>query len=197
MTESGTQAAARAAEAADGDGTKEQLQRKMEETRESISQTVTDIKDTVVDQVHSVKETVSETLDWREQFRSHPVAWCVGALSVGYVLGNSMSASLRGTKGEDHLLAHLAALGDHFADELSRQGMNILTPALTGTVLVPLLTAKLKELTGLDLSDMTSQLLAQSGVNTTPKKRAKKKKAGAGKQVKAKAKGKKAKSKSA
>ena len=194
MTESGTQAA-RAADSVASEETKEHLQRQMDEARESISQTVTDIKDSVVDQIHSVKETVSETLDWREQFRSHPLAWCVGALSVGYVIGNSMSASLRGTKGEDHLLAQLAALGDHFADELSRQGMNILTPALTGTVLVPVLTAKLKELTGLDLSQMTSQLLAQSGVDAPPKMRAKKKKAGAQKQVKVKAKGKKAKSK--
>ena len=194
MSESGTQAA-RTAEATAGEETKENLQRQMDEARESISQTVTDIKDTVVDQIHSVKETVSETLDWREQFRSHPVAWCVGALSVGYVIGNSMSASLHGTKNEDHLLSHLAALGDHFADELSRQGMNILAPALTGTVLVPLLTAKLKELTGLDLSGLTSQLLAQSGVDTTPKKKARKKKAGARKQGKVKAKGKKAKSK--
>ena len=194
MTESGTQAARTAESSATAAAeTKENLQRKMDETRESISQTVTDIKDTVTDQIHSVKETVSETLDWREQFRSHPVAWCVGALSVGYVIGNSMAASARGAKGEDHLLTHLAALGDHFADELSRQGMNILAPALTGTVLVPLLTAKLKELTGLDLSGITSQLLAESGVDATPKKKAKKKRAGVKKQGKAK--GKKAKSK--
>ena len=156
------------------ESTKETLQRQMEEARESISQTVTDIKDTVVDQVQSVKETVAETLDWREQFRGHPVAWCIGALSVGYVIGKSASAAFKGTKDDDALLSHLAALGEHFTDELSRQGMNLLAPALTGTVLVPVLTGKLKEITGMDFSDLVTQLLAQNGAGV---KRSKKKKA--------------------
>lgn len=183
--------AARAAE--DSDTTKEILQRQMNEARESISQTVTDIKETVVDQVQSVKDSVAETLDWREQFRSHPVAWCLGALSVGYVLGNSVIAALQGAKDEDHLLSHLSALGDHFTNELSKQGMSLLAPALTGTVLVPVLAGKLKELTGLDLTDFTQQLLTPEGGAVKQKRSGKKKKAGGKKQGKRK----KAKSKNA
>lgn len=70
-----------------------------------------------------MKESVEGALDWREQFRSHPVAWLLGALSVGYVVGNSVAASFNDSKYDDHLLSHLASLGEHFADELSDQGM--------------------------------------------------------------------------
>jgi NAD-dependent DNA ligase len=172
----------------DKESTKETLQRQMEEARDSISQTVTDIKDTVVDQVQSVKETVAETLDWHEQFRSHPVAWCIGALSIGYVIGKSASAAFKGTKDDDALLSHLAALGEHFTDELSRQGMNLLAPALTGTVLVPVLTGKLKEMTGMDFSDLANQLLAQNGagVKKSKKKKASGKKKGKKKRARSK-----------
>jgi hypothetical protein len=176
----------RAEEAHHDEATKEALQRQMEEARESISQTVTDIKETVVDQYHTVKETVAETLDWREQFRSHPVVWCFGALSVGYVMGNSMINAFTGAKHEDKLFAQLAALGDRFADELSRQGMSILAPALTGTVLVPILASKVSELTGVDLSHLADQLTAQDGGQSKSKARGKKKKAGAKKQGKKK-----------
>ena len=149
----------------DQDTTKEDLQRQMEETRQSISQTVTEIKDSVVDQYESVKDTVTETLDWREQFRKNPIVWCFGALSVGYVIGNSVAGAFRRTGDRDELLEHLAALGDRFADELSRRGMDILVPALTGTVLVPVLVSKLNEMTGMDFSDLAGQLAGQDHTN--------------------------------
>ena len=141
--------------------TKESLQRQMEEARESISETVTEIKDTVVDQYQSVKESVANTLDWEEQFRAHPVAWSLGALSVGYVVGSSIAAAFKDSK-DDELLSYLAKLGDHVTDELSRRGMNILMPALTGTVLVPMLTSKINELFGIDLSDLPNLLSEQN-----------------------------------
>lgn len=168
--------------------TKDSLQRQMDETRESISQTVTDIKDTVVEQYNSVKETVEDTLDWREQFRSHPVVWCFGALSVGYVLGNSMINAFTDARHKDKLLSQLGALGDHFADELSKQGMSILAPALTGTILVPVLASKISELTGVDLSGFTNQLMSSNGDSGKAKagSKKKKKKAGAKKQGKKK-----------
>jgi hypothetical protein len=179
MAEAVKKSAARARSAPDGaDGaTKETLQRQMDEARESISQTVTDIKDTVVDQYNSVKDTVAETLDWREQFRSHPFVWCFGALSVGYVLGNSALNAFTDGRHEDKLLSQLAALGDQFADELSRQGMSILAPALTGTILVPVLASKISELTGVDLSNLTNQLMSQDGNSNKSSRKVKKKSA--------------------
>jgi hypothetical protein len=156
--------------------TKEALQQRMDLARESISETVTEIKDTVVEQYESVKESVANTLDWREQFRSHPLAWSLGALSVGYVLGNSIAAAWKGDDHDDQLLSHLAALGDRFSDELSKHGMNILMPALTGTILVPMLTGKLNEMFGIDLSDLPNQVLAQEAPKSKASAKGKKKK---------------------
>ncbi len=169
-----------------GAGTKEELQERMDEARESISETVTDIKDAVVEQYESVKESVANTLDWREQFRSHPVAWSIGALSVGYVVGNSIAAAWKGDKHDDQLLSHLAAIGERFSDELSKHGMNILMPALTGTVLVPMLTSKLNEMFGIDLSDLPQQVLAQPSGKATAKGKKKMKSDGAKKNGKKK-----------
>lgn len=179
--------AARAVTAAtSGDGTtKDNLQRQLDEARESIAQTVSEIKETVTDQYQSVKESVSETLDWREQFRRHPAAWSLGALSVGYVIGSAIAASARDSK-DNELLSHLAALGDHFTDELSKRGMNILMPALTGTILVPMLTSKLNEMFGIDLSDLPDQLFGQGNATAKATSGKGRKKAGAKKKAKSK-----------
>lgn len=97
MAEERTLATARAAEiTGDDETTKADLQRRMEEARESIAQTVTEIKDTVVNQYNSVRDTVTETLDWREQYRKRPVAWSVGALGVGFVVGYGIAGAFKG-----------------------------------------------------------------------------------------------------
>jgi hypothetical protein len=83
------------------DVTKEELQRRMEDARESITQTVAEIKDTVTNQYQAVKESVTEALDWREQFRKRPVAFSVGALSVGFIVGYSLAGALVGEDRDD------------------------------------------------------------------------------------------------
>jgi hypothetical protein len=93
MAEERNLGVARAPEA-DEDHTKAELQRRMEEARESITQTVTEIKDTVANQYNSVRESVTDALDWREQFRKRPVAWSVGALGVGFVVGYSLGGAI-------------------------------------------------------------------------------------------------------
>jgi hypothetical protein len=70
---------------------KEELQRRMEEARDSISHTVTEIKETVAHQYQAVKET----LDWREQVKRRPVAWSLGALGVGFVVGYRIAGALK------------------------------------------------------------------------------------------------------
>src|ERR687883_678656 len=92
---------ARAPEASDdADATKAELQRRMEEARESISQTVTEIKDTVTNQYQAVRQSVTEALDWREQYRRRPLAWSVGALSVGFIVGYSLGGAFMGDEYE-------------------------------------------------------------------------------------------------
>jgi hypothetical protein len=85
----------------DEESTKADLQRQMEETRESITNTVNEIKDTVTTQYQHVKETVTDALDWREQFRKRPVAWSVGAMTVGFVVGYGIAGVARGN-GSDY-----------------------------------------------------------------------------------------------
>jgi hypothetical protein len=79
----------------DEDSTKAELQRQMEEARENISQTVNEIKETVTTQYQNVRETVSEALDWREQFRRRPVAFSLGALSAGFIVGYSVAGAMK------------------------------------------------------------------------------------------------------
>ncbi|HWT00877.1 MAG TPA: hypothetical protein VN256_11580 [Pyrinomonadaceae bacterium] len=96
MAEEGTLGPARAS---DGEPSKEELQRRMEEARETITQTVTEIKETVTNQYYSMKETVSEALDWRHHFRRNPVAFSVGALAAGFLLGYGVTGALKGRGG--------------------------------------------------------------------------------------------------
>jgi hypothetical protein len=84
----------------DEDATKAELQRRMEAARESISQTVTEIKDTVTNQYQAVRQSVTEALDWREQYRKRPLAWSVGALSVGFIVGYSLGGAFMGDDWE-------------------------------------------------------------------------------------------------
>ena len=84
----------------DEDSTKAELQRRMEEARESITQTVTEIKDTVTNQYQAVRQSVTDALDWREQYRRRPIAWSVGAASVGFIVGYGLGGAFQGD-GED------------------------------------------------------------------------------------------------
>lgn len=129
--------------------TKAELQQRMEEAREDISQTVEEIKDTVTEKYEAVKDTVTDALDWREQFRKHTLAWSLGALGVGYFVGSSIASSLksdtkkRGRKNEG-FFAEFYALGDSLSAELSD---------LANTILLPALGKKIKDVTGIDVSD--------------------------------------------
>jgi ElaB/YqjD/DUF883 family membrane-anchored ribosome-binding protein len=99
MAEERTLGTARAPEgetAADDELTKAELQRRMDEARESITQTVSEIKDTVTTQYQNVRETISQSLDWREQYRRHPVEFSVAALGVGFLLGYSVGGAFGG-----------------------------------------------------------------------------------------------------
>lgn len=99
MAEEGTLALARASGDGDNEPSKEELQRRMEEARESITQTVTEIKETVTNQFYSVKESVSDALDWRHHFRKSPVAFSVGALSAGFLVGYGIAGKFKGSGG--------------------------------------------------------------------------------------------------
>lgn len=167
--------AASASTASGKEPTKAQLQRQMEAAREEITDTVEEIKETVVDQYESVKETVTETLDWRAQFRKHSVAFSLGALAVGYVVGSGIAAAIkdatpkRGRK-DDGFLAELAAVGEVISEELS---------GVAQTLLLPALIKKVKDAFGIDLSDKllaakSAKRPARSSKGTTKRRAVKK-----------------------
>ncbi|MBV9958651.1 MAG: hypothetical protein JO360_09525 [Acidobacteria bacterium] len=132
MAEERNLGVARAPEA-DEENTKAELQRRMEEARESITQTVTEIKDTVAQQYNSVKESVTDALDWREQFRRRPVAWTVGALGVGLVVGYSLGGALGGDDEDEDARYPSYEETDAFARTGASTDQNVFAPqALAG-----------------------------------------------------------------
>jgi len=92
MAEERTLGLARAREDWDEEPSKEQLQRRMDQARDSITNTVSEIKENVAMQV----ETVKDALDWREHFKRNPVAWSLGAAGVGFCMGYSLAAAIKG-----------------------------------------------------------------------------------------------------
>jgi hypothetical protein len=170
---------------------KAELQRRMEEAREDISQTVEEIKETVTEQYEAVKETVTETFDWRAQFRKHSVAWSLGALAVGYVVGTGLAAAIKDTTKQK------GRRGSGFLDEIYAYG-EVLAEEVSGvaqTVLLPLINKKVKDKLGIDLSDklLTTRAARAAAAGAGKKSSAKKaaKKSGAKKGGAKKAAGKK------
>lgn len=114
----------------DEEPSKEELQRRMEEARESITQTVTEIKETVTNQYYSMKETVTDALDWRHHFRKNPIAFSVGALSVGFLVGYGLAGAFKGdgqderegypSSEETDLFARTGATPQRYEDERAR-----------------------------------------------------------------------------
>ena len=128
-------------------GSKAALKRQMEETRESISETVADIKSVVTHQyeevretVESVREGVGEVLDWRAEFDRNPLVWGAGAVSIGILVGFGIARAFdeeerpRGRK-------KTVTTGEHVVAELSG----------FAEVVLPTVSAKIKDLFGLDL----------------------------------------------
>ncbi|HEY0378864.1 MAG TPA: hypothetical protein VGC87_18260 [Pyrinomonadaceae bacterium] len=155
--------------------TKAELQRRMEEAREDISQTVEEIKETVTEQYEVVKETVTETFDWRAQFRKHSVAWSLGALAAGYVVGMGLAAAIKDTTRQKGRRGHgfldeIYAYGEMLAEEVSGAAQ---------TILLPLINKKVKDKLGIDLSDKllttrAARAAAGVGKKSSAKKAAKK-----------------------
>jgi hypothetical protein len=77
-----------------GQQSPEQLQAQLDQTRESISKTVTEIQDTMTTEYNTVKTNLSEKLDWRQQVRQHPMAFSLGALAIGLLIGRGLSSNM-------------------------------------------------------------------------------------------------------
>ena len=146
-SESGARPAKQTSETTNREPTKRELQRQMERTRESLAETIGEIKETVEQEYATAKQTVSGVLDYREQFKNEPLVWSLGALSAGFALGYTVGYAHKNTKGSKQ--SPLIAFADSMADELSTMGQSLVMPALT---------AKMKELFGFDFSELLEGL---------------------------------------
>jgi len=126
---------------------KQELQRQMEQTRESLAETLGEIKETISQEVSTVKHTVSGVLDYREEFQKEPLVWSLGALSAGFALGYTLGYAHKNTRGGKQ--APVIAFADSMVNELSTVGKGLVMPALN---------AKIKELFGLEFSDLLEQI---------------------------------------
>src|SRR5438105_850308 len=149
---------------------KRELQRQMEEARARVSETVAEIKSVVAQQydevrgtVETVKEGFAEVLDWRAEFERNPLVWGAGAVSIGILIGfgiarafdeEDASARRRGkpTGKAGHVVAELSGFAD---------------------VVLPTISAKVKELFGLDLDAYLHAARAEEPARKSlPRKRA-------------------------
>jgi ElaB/YqjD/DUF883 family membrane-anchored ribosome-binding protein len=180
----------------DDDATKAELQRRMEEARESISQTVTEIKDTVSNQYQNVRESINEALDWKEHYRKRPVAFTVGALSFGFLLGyeyNSFGSDIRSSTsyspqsitGDTGMSTGISyepekpgiiqkfketKAYDRLQEEISNLGDRFVDELanVARTAVLPALLSKVKDFIGVDLNTQDSSTSRTQNQSRTP-----------------------------
>ena len=150
-----------------------ELQRQMEATRESISGTVAEIKSVVSQQYEEVRETVEtvkqevgEVLDWRTEFERNPLVWGAGAVSIGILVGFGIAHAFDDEDSRGRGKKKEGSTGGHVVAELS---------GLADLVL-PTISAKVKELFGLDLD-----AYLRAAHESRPARKSTTKKVGAGK----------------
>jgi hypothetical protein len=142
-------AAEEAGAAGEESSSRAELRRQMEAARESISGTVAEIKSVVAHQYEEVRETVEtvkqevgEVLDWRTEFERNPLVWGAGAVSVGILVGFGIAHAFdeeeKGARGGEK---RKGSTGGHIVAELSG----------FADLVLPTISAKVKELFGLDL----------------------------------------------
>jgi hypothetical protein len=127
---------------------KRELQRQMEDARERMSETVAEIKSVVTHQYDEVKETVEtvresfgEVLDWRTEFERNPLVWGAGAVSIGILIGFGIAHAFDEEDAHSRRGKKSATTGGRIVAELSG----------FGDIVLPTISAKVKELFGLDL----------------------------------------------
>jgi hypothetical protein len=159
--ETGRDVARQAAETNNGEPSKGELERKMQQTRESLAETIGEIKETVEQEVASAKKTVSGVLDYREQFKNEPLVWSLGALSAGFALGYTLGYAHKNSKHGKQ--SQLMAFADSMVEELGSVGQGLVMPALN---------VKIRELFGFDFSELLNDLRQEKkrGRKSSPKK---------------------------
>jgi len=79
---------------------KDEIRRRLEETRESVKEAASEIREAATQGFVSAKDAVAD-FDWRDEVKKRPVAWSLGALGLGLLAGYAISgAAKRAHDGE-------------------------------------------------------------------------------------------------
>ena len=79
---------------------KDEIRRRLEETRESVKEAASEIKEAATQGFVSVKDAVAD-FDWRDEVKKRPLVWSLGALGLGLLAGYAISgAAKRAHDGE-------------------------------------------------------------------------------------------------
>ena len=127
-----------------------------------MAETVGEIRETVAEQYEAVKETVGGVINFREQFQNEPLVWSLGALSAGFALGYTTGYAHKETKGKGKH-SEIGAFTSGLVTELSTVGK---------TLVMPTLNLRIKELFGLDFSDLLAEI-GEAHKSSSRKRRAK------------------------
>ena len=149
---------------------KRELQRQMEETRARMSETVAEIKSVVAQQydevrgtVETVKESFAEVLDWRVEFERNPLVWGAGAVSIGILIGFGIARAFDEEDADARRRGKPKGKAGQVVAELSG----------FADVVLPTISAKVKELFGLDLDAYLRAARAERPARKSlPRKRA-------------------------
>jgi hypothetical protein len=109
------------------------IERQVEDARESITATAARISGTVEDSIDSVKSTVRGVLAISDHFQREPVAWSMGALSVGFALGYGLGRAHH-SKGPGGRASRLASFADETAAELGTFFSSLVPQNLTSEI---------------------------------------------------------------
>jgi hypothetical protein len=87
--------------AGDEEFLRDEIRRRLEETRESVEEAVSEIKEAAVQGYASVKDAVGD-FDWRDEVKKRPLVWSLGALGLGLLAGYAIAgATKRAHDGEE------------------------------------------------------------------------------------------------
>jgi hypothetical protein len=123
---------------------KQELHRKMQQTRQSMSKTLGEIEG-----------EISHALDWQTYFRRHPGAFLIGGGALGFIIGRAITGS--GHSRDVENVQRQAGAFDGTMDQspkLSSENSSIrriidMTASALLAQVVPILSSKLRNLVGI------------------------------------------------
>ncbi len=84
----------------------------IEKHEETAAESATDLANKATSKLQSMKENIAQ-VDWREQVRERPVAFSVGALSLGLLAGYSIASGRKKSGGKSSYGNYSSSIGEY------------------------------------------------------------------------------------